>query len=650
MSGGKSHRGIAPRVWGIDKRWRTALPVALLVMVIVSAPVPVRWGWLAGIAAGAVLVAIVGLVTVGGFTVPQWLSDRVRVLWGHLRYKPSAPSGVAAAVAAHVAGSDVLDAYKAAGVALPAADEDLALEASSRTMVAGDLAVIGSGYAPLLGPSTVFLDGREQSTETLAKVEGFRGYLRAPTEYDRVLIGGQEYGVRYRDGQLICVLAIDGRAQVPHWLSGRRVESDAVIPMEPLERSLDALEGAAALGDVDLVFVSARLARTAYMPFYDGRLGGKPAAGKRTAYLIMRFVPQRAPVYYGARTSLPDAAATSVSRVRRRLAGEGCPARPLAMVELQELLAHTSASDHEQWTHMVSDGHHPLADTTYAIDPASVNDVRLHEVWGNRADELIVTFRRHRGAGWHGYVRLRTVTPPLSPPLSFLRALSGQQAAAAKIGTPEPAQAPLVTVFEPLASLDHVSLPTGADGQIIATDDVGNALLLPLTPGVGRIVGARIDDALAMQLVLRAAVCGAHVVVLTARPQVWEHLVSSYISVVQFSAEDSELPSGSGYLHVYDRLHPPTGSQTAIVALVDPEAQPPAAQSVADDGETASAAVAAQDCEPFEPAGDIVLDQLGDMLSVTIGGKTDWLEARIDPAEVPYIPALWASVPARMAQ
>lgn len=648
MSGGKSHRSTTPRVWGIDKRWRNALPVMVVVTAIVTAPVPLRVGWLAGQAAAAVVVLILGLVTIGGFTVPQWVWDRTGVAWRHWRYKPAAERGVNAALSAHIKGAEVMQAYKAAGVPLPDPRENLALEASSRTMAAGDLAVIENTYAPLLSPTAVFRDGAEQSTESLAEVPGFRGFFRAPTEYKQVVIGGQEYGLRYADDQLICVLAIDGRAQVPHWLRGRRVDSDAGIPMESLESALDALS-AAAIGDVDLVYVASRLARTSYMPFYDGRLGGKPVAGSRTAYLVLRFEPHRAPVYYGARASLPDAAATSASRVRRRLAGEDCPARPLSMAELREFLAHTRASDHEQWSHMVSDGHHPLVDTTYAIDPASVNDVRLPEVWGNRSDEVIVTFRRLRGAGWHGYIRLRTVTPPLSPPLSFLRSLPGQQAAAAKIGTPEPSQAPLVTVFEPLESLAHVFLPTGADGQIIAADDVGNALLVPLAPGAGRIVGARVDDALATQLVLRAAVCGAHVAILTERPQFWEHLVSPYVSVVEFSAEDTDLPTGQRYLHVYDRLHPPTGAETAILALVDPDAQPPAAKATEGAGSGEDSEVP-QTVEPYEPVGDITIDQLGTMLAVTIDGETQWLEANIDPAEVPHIPALWTTTPAGMAQ
>ncbi|SIC20482.1 type VII secretion protein EccE [Mycobacteroides abscessus] len=654
MAAGKSHRSSTPRVWGIDKRWRNAIPVVVIVAIIATAPVPVRVGWLAGQAAAAVLVVIFGMITLGGFTVPQWVWERVTVAWGHWRYKTPEQQGVEAALARHIKGQDVMAAYKAAGVPLPDPRENLALEASARTMAAGDLAVIGNSYAPLLSPSVVFLDGGERSTEDLAEIDGFRGFFRAPTEYHRVVIGGQEYGVRYVDGQLICVLAIDGRSQVAHWLRGRQVDSDAGIPMASLENGLEALEPAA-LGDVDLVFVSSRLARTSYMPFYDGRLGGKPVTGSRTAYLVLRFEPQRAPVYYGARVSLQDAAATSVSRLRRRLAGEDCPARPLSMGELRQFLAHTSASDHEQWSHMVSDGHHPLVDTTYAIDPASVNDVRLHEVWGNRADEVIVTFRRLRGAGWHGYVRLRTVTPPLSPPLSFLRSLSGQQAAAAAIGTPEPAQAPLVTVFEPLESLSHMFWPTGADGQIIASDDVGNALLLPLVPGPGRIVAARVDDALATQLVLRAAVCGAHVAILTERPQFWEHLVSPYVSVVEFSAEQTELPSGRQFLHVYDRLHPPTGAETAILALVNPDATAPAAGTGSDEADESEDPGSGQrqvheSGEPYEPAGDITIDQLGTMIAVTINGQTQWLEAHIDPAEVPHIPALWTTAPAGMNQ
>lgn len=490
-------------------------------------------------------------------------------------------------------------------------------------------------------------------------VDGPAGEDGKRPEVVSVLAGGEEIGVRWDRGQLVAVLNVHGHPQVPHLLSQRRVLSEAIIPVAELEAALASLR-AGAPATVDVVFPSSRLAQTSYTGTYDNHLAGRPVIGDRQTLLIARFDPSSAPGYYAARTTLADAAAHTMARIRRSLAAADCPSTALTGAQLCAFLVQSAPADYERWDHLAPSGTQ-LVDTVYSVDPAAFTDDRWPDLWSIRAEEVTPVFRRDRKGRWSGFVRFRTSRPLPAAPLPFLRTLSGQQGAAVAIGRPVAATAPPITVFEPVPTLAGLSLPTGGDGIVLGLTEAGDEKLLPLVPGADRIVSARVDDVYAEQLLLRAAACGAQVSVVTDRPRRWAEIAGSRIAIV---TPDVQLASGPGQLHVYDQRRP--------IDDKDTPPRPPVGAS--------AACLGLIELGGIEPKGQITLDQIGDMVAVTItedseaaragkkapigavempaaesadrtkaAGVTEWIKAVVDASEVPHFPSARARIAAASA-
>jgi type VII secretion protein EccE len=520
------------------------MPTAVLALTIAAIPAS-TWPAVAALVAGASAVVVIGVTTVGGFTGPQWIAQRIGTWWR------------------------------------------------------------GRGDRPADEPA---------------------GENGKRDEVVSVLAGGEEVGVRWHGGQLVAVLDVHGHPQVPHLLSQRRVLSEARIPVAELEAALGNLR-AAAPSTVDVVFPSARLARTSYTGTYDNHVAGRPVIGDRRTLLIARFEPSRAPGYYAPRTTLQDAAAHTMARIRRSLAAADCPSTALTGAQLCAFLDESAPAVYERWDHLAPAGEQ-LVDTVYSVDPAAFTDDRWPDLWSIRAEEVVPVFRRDHKGRWGGFVRFRTSRPLPAAPLPFLRALPGQQSAAVAIGRPVAATAPPITVFEPVPSLVGLSLPTGSDGIILGLTEDGDERLLPLVPGAERVVSARVDDVYAEQLLLRAAACGAHVSVVTDRPRRWAEVAGARIAIV---APDGQLPSGSEQLHVYDQRRP--------VDKNDKPPRPPA-------GGTAAACLGLIELGGPEPKGNITLDQIGEMVTVTVGEDSEQIKAVVDASEVPHLPSARARIAA----
>lgn len=572
---------------GIDTRLRTLLPTALLVIFLVAVPVHAWWARsLLGV--GGAVVALLGVVSWAGFTIPQWAARRVHIRRGR-RHALTEPSD----------------------------------EATDENPPAAPVAPSSDAPAP---------PGADGATDTGSDDGSQRARIVLPVT---AVSSGDEVGVDWRGGQLVAALDLHGHPHVPHELHQRRVTSDAILPIAELEGRLAGLTGGEAPDTVDLVFEARRLTPTRYSTVYDTQLSGQPAVGFRRTLLIARFDPAANPAYYAARTSLPDAVAATMARIRRTVAAADCPATALAGPALKALrhstmpaaptlrdpsaAAPATASALERWTYVAPDSSAGMFDAVYAIDPAAFTDTRLRDLWSIRADSVTVTLR-WSVRGWLGFVRVRTASAPTAPPLPFVRPLPGQQAAALAIGRPVADATPVHTVFDPAPTLVGVSLPAGSDGQVLGADDVGRQVLLPLVPGIERVVNARVSLVYAQQLVMRAEATGANVTIVTDTPARWAPLSSARIAVV---ATDAELPRGDNELHVYDdRLEPPAHAAAATLSLTAPDGPAPAREMA---GQKA-----------------ITIDQSGDQLTVVAGAKTYHLHTRIDPAEVTYLPAAQA--------
>lgn len=565
---------------GVDQRLRTIVPTALLVVCIAAIPLHTVWGRVL-IASCASIVAVLGTVSWAGFTAPQWITRRLQVAMR--RHRPL-----------QTVVADEQEADEPEPTAAPA----LQGEGTEAAATAGDA---------------------EADSDTPA----------APVQRKVILpitavSSGDEVGVDWSNGQLVAALDLHGHPLVPHQLYQRQITSTATVPIAELEARLDSLTGGEAPATVDLVFETRRLTPTRYSVTYDTQLSGQPVAGYRRTLLICRFDPSANPAYYAARQSLPDAVAATMARIRRTVAVADCPATALTGPQLKALHHSTSpaaraipdrsagdeAAALERWTHIAPDSSRGSYDTVYAIDSGALTDDRIRDLWAIRADAVVVTLRRDR-RGWLGFVRVRTATAPSGPPLPFVRALPGQQAAAVAIGRPVADQEPVRTIFEPVESLAGLTLPAGGDGQVLGADELGRQLLLPLVPGADKIIRARVDLMYAQQQILRAEATGANITIVTNTPQRWAPLASPRIAVVP---DDAELPIGPGELHVYDDgMAPPQNAGATTLSLIAPGGP--------------------------DPAGPITLDQAGDTITVTAGGSSYRIRRRIDPAELAYLPA-----------
>jgi type VII secretion protein EccE len=370
-------------VIGIDTRLRTLLPTALLVVWLVAVPVHTWWARALLGVAGA-LVALLGVVSWAGFTIPQWVARRVHIRRGRRR-------ALTEPIEEHPDDSASAD---------PAAPADASAAAG-----ADDAAESGG-------------DERDNQRERIV----------LPVT---AVSSGDEVGVDWRGGQLIAALDLHGHPHVPHELHQRRVTSEAILPIAELEERLAGLTGGEAPDTVDLVFEARRLTPTRYSTVYDTQLSGQPAVGFRRTLLIARFDPAANPAYYAARTSLPDAVAATMARIRRTVAAADCPATALAGPALKALRQSTmpaaptlrdphaaapaTASALERWSYVAPDSSAGMFDAVYAIDPAAFTDARLRDLWSIRADSVIVTLR-WSVRGWLGFVRVRTASAPTAPP------------------------------------------------------------------------------------------------------------------------------------------------------------------------------------------------------------------------------------------
>lgn len=520
-------------VWGLDTRLRTVIPVAAAAMVVASAPAR-TWPAILGTVAGATALVALGVITIGGFTVPQWLGRQWSV-WRARRRGGDSPATMVETAGDHAAGPP---------------------------------------------------PGGRPWPETVS-------------------VAGEQIAVTGDPDELICVLDLHSHPHQTHQMHARRIVTDAEVPTEALEVALRTLADGAPIS-VDIVLDARRLVRTNYAGAYDGQVAGATASGERRTLLIARFAPHRSVPYFAARPSLATAAATALSRIAGALRAAGCPCTPLGERDLAELAAVTAPGGAPTW------GHLPAAfetgfDTVYEADPEVLSDERFDELWALRADRVIATVRRDRGGAWTLWVRVRTPRPAQSPPLPWLRRLSGQQGEAAHVGRPVPQTSRVRTCYAPVTQPPH-RLPCGADGQVVGLTATGDQVLIPLVPSTD-LLSARIHPVYAEQLILRAAATGARVTIITDNDRRWARLLGDSITV---AAPGSERPGGRVDLHVYDGVTAPTFVQNATIALLSPQ-------------------------DKLE--GKFTMDQRGDQITVLNHGQELRLRAHVDPAEVAFLPS-----------
>lgn len=649
---------------GVDTRRITVLPAALVAIAIATIPVH-GWPGYVAVTVGATVVFGIAVITVGGFTAPQWLWRRVQVWRDARKERPLRPEPATTVTFTLGRGFDealcstassgpdrsiaVIHAVWALRVARhrdpdagrldvvvstvehysdptdPAATADLVPsggETEAAAVVRPADEVTDAELVVHFGASPV-RHARQRMAGVSATVERSKEAVVVTLSLPpatTVAVGGEEIGVIWDGEQLICALDLHGRAHQPHWLRQRRVATTATVPLDVLEAAIEAL-GEGRPCSVDITLDASRLAMTPYASVYDTSLAGRPVAGARRTVLIARFAPIKAASYFAARTSLPTAAATSLVRLARALGAAGCPSTPLTATDLDHLARRSRSRGGQRWGYIAADTAEGAVDSIYCIDPAALTDARFPELWSVRTDSVMVTLRRDVRGRWSGFARVRGPRPLPDAPLPFLRALPGQQGAAATIGRPVADTVPLTTVYEPLAELVGLTIPTGPDGQVLGMNELGDQLLIPLVPATDQLIAAQVHPIYAEQLILRAAATGARVTIVSDDEARWAGLLGEG---VRMATPGSELPSESMDLHVYDvGVPPPASPQNGTIQLI------------------AGPGHGAEELDPFAGVrATVTMRQNLDVVTVTVAnGEPLVVRTTVDPAERPHLPS-----------
>ncbi|WP_067667015.1 type VII secretion protein EccE [Nocardia miyunensis] len=353
---------------------------------------------------------------------------------------------------------------------------------------------------------------------------------------------GQRYGMRWDGRFLITVLQMEPTIVAPTLLSPREIRAVDQVPLQEVARCLSQFDIRLAAIDVVALGVRARGGDEA-VRIYERMLGPLPATSSRTVWLVLRFDPQDNAEAIGSRGGGAEGTArTAVVATRRvvnRLARHRVRARVLTAAEISAAGAAARydtdpAEWHEQWQALRRD-EFELAG--YAIAPDRLDSDVLAGIWAVPGLSTMVRLRispadaddaaRETGGrvALTALVRHDTVGPVDEQVRTMLsgmglRPLTGEQRRILLDGGQHDA-----AVYGVPATLARLAVPSGGCGQVIGATADGFGVAVPLFgPAVRHveIVGRLL---LAQQGVVRAMALGARVIVHSARPQEWMHLV-----------------------------------------------------------------------------------------------------------------------------
>lgn len=376
------------------------------------------------------------------------------------------------------------------------------------------------------------------------KVTGER--LDRAAAFDVPLPEGGGYGVRWDGDLLLTMLRIDPPPDTLTLLRPGSLSTEQLLPLPEIARCLDQFD--LTLAGIDVVSTGARTAGTGIAAhLYDRILGPLPAIAHRTCWLVLRLDPlanaEAVDNRGGGGTGALRAAIIATRRVANRLAAHDIAASVLTATEMNTAvreLTHGFSVDQltESPKWLEAQGRY-LAQ--YQIGADMVGPRGLADIWAEPSLSTTVTLRLRPGIGrndphtelaetvvLNAVVRFDTVEPPEQPPLPGLRQLYGNQLRILLDTLPVGYTGHWgreVAYRGTLTALAEFTVPTAGCGQLIGADDRGQGIAVPLI-GEGtrqlEVIGT-LD--LAQQIILRATGLGAHAIVHTARPEVWQTLV-----------------------------------------------------------------------------------------------------------------------------
>ncbi|WP_305092344.1 type VII secretion protein EccE [Prescottella sp. R16] len=389
------------------------------------------------------------------------------------------------------------------------------------------------------GALFIRIDGRLPLTWAAAGWRYLRGH-RVPLGSGRdVALPGETVGLYRAGGQVLAVLEVSPTGPGPSRLTRDGCDTSPYLPLSALTGCLEQID--VALAGIDVVSHGTRTADgSPAADVYDSLIGPLPASAQRSVWVTLRFDVAASAASAARRgggvDGLARTAAVAARRVARTLADAECPARILAVSEIESVCARICRGVHpdtmaQRWDHVPVPGGRNVG---AALDPRGLSAsllARLFAVPG-LGTTVAVRIRPGRSGSVRVGASVRWTVPgdAPAPDLPGLISVHGRQRDA--LSAQLPVSAPELDDLIPLreiapARLDDLLLPAAGCGQLAGADAGGQAVTARLTgPAVADVYVAG-ELHVAQQVAFRAVATGARVLVRTDRPHTWAALSGS---------------------------------------------------------------------------------------------------------------------------
>ncbi|MCE5290893.1 MAG: type VII secretion protein EccE [Nocardiaceae bacterium] len=357
-----------------------------------------------------------------------------------------------------------------------------------------------------------------------------------PSAFDVGTRDGTTVGLRWHRQQLISVLRVSREPGVVTRLRPHTAESGG-LAMSVIAKGLVQFD--IELEEIDIVSHGWKTRSPEHIAATYGDLVAPLAAiGYRDTFVVMRFRPAASPEAVlsrgGGTEGMVRAATAAARRMVNRLAAEGLHAEALTAVDIESLSLTLGDGSNpvdgvETWSDMRWDGYHA---TCFALDD-EYHPAVLHDIWNVPAVSVLTrtSIRPHSTNGDYSLrtiVRYGTTEPMSGAPHPALRLLVGIHRPAYDCTLP--IHVPEIDIRPFVGSkltMEQIFTPLNGCGQLVGADDDGNAVAVELFGSRVQRVEVWGDREMVQQIVLRAAVLGARVVIWTDRPAMWQPIVDA---------------------------------------------------------------------------------------------------------------------------
>ncbi|MFJ9370110.1 type VII secretion protein EccE [Nocardia sp. NPDC101769] len=419
--------------------------------------------------------------------------------------------------------------------------------------------------------------------------------LNAPTDIRDFETTNGICGIQFGDPILVAMIQLAPDLDLPTVIADRTVYTEDKVAVNAL---LPMLEQYGIEFDIDIVTTGRRArASSGYSMLYDQLIGSQPVVGDRLTWLVVRMDQEHNLARLTRRGSCaaaaPRALAAAAYRIATRLRAYGVAAHVLPAAAMRDALrmlhAGVELSDlRETWTRLESTNP-GRGVSSFAVDWSRLGAGGLDDCWSwDRGRTTVVISLSGRAAGPRGLVRFIGPTVDETPPV-FLRPLVGRQSAALLATLPSTASArdlPTAPGLDtaPADVMSQLAVPIGPNGQILGviSGQPMHTFALPLFDPTRynpqrRSVDIRAELPVAQQIILRAVVVGADVVIHSARPDRWRQLVAAVgdpdsLRLAPGPGEASEdvAVTPNATIAVYDQLPPGRSDAPTTLTINEP--------------------------------------------------------------------------------